>query len=137
MSDDAVSVRHLRQYQHRMQVNWPNGRVGWMLFGEAAQWTPFLVTDVGVEHFIVDNQRLYRALLKTVLLHLTSRTDRPLLLTPKLILFELWALAADQSADEVDRDVRLDELTENDVSHDGAAFTRAYRMQKYPGAFAK
>lgn len=141
MGDDAVNVRHVRRGpQRRVQINWPDGRVGWVVVGETARWIPFhaaVVTELSVKHFVVDNGNLYRALLEAVLPYLAGDTDRPPLSPKQLIAPELWALAAELSAHENNREVSLDELSVHDVSYNGAAFTRAYRLQRYPNGSRK
>ena len=132
----AISVRHLgRGPQRRIQIKWPDGRVGFVLVGTAARWLPFhaaVVTESDVEQILTNNGRLYRALLENVLDYLASEVDQPPLPIRDLVVPELWALAAKQSWENDDREVRLDELDVSDKGYDGGAFAASYRIQRYP-----
>jgi hypothetical protein len=132
MGTGAKSVRHLGQGgQRRVQVNWADGRAGFLVIGAVSRWLPFhatVITDREISQFQVDAGRLYRAMLEKVLPYLEGRAAAPVSLR-ELMEPERWALAARRSWLEGDREVGLEELGED--GYDGAAFARFYREQKY------
>ncbi len=130
----AKSVRHLSSgVQRRLQISSNDGRTGILVIGATAAWLPFhatIVTERSVSQYIADATKLYRALLEKALPYLAGRADAPL--DPSaLIEPELCALAAQRSWLNGDRDVQLNELT-NDDRYDGAAFAQSYRHMRYP-----
>jgi len=135
MGCGAVSVRHLSQgAQRRVQINWPDGRMGVLIVGAAAQWLPFyasITTERAVAQYQADSAQLYRALLEATLPYLAGGTEQPPVPMEALVEPELWALAARRSCLEGDREVRLEELSEDDEGYDGEAFAREYRKQRY------
>jgi len=135
MGSGAVSVRHLIQgAQRRVQINWPDGRLGVLVVGAAAQWLPFyasITTERAVTQYQADSAQLYRALLEATLPYLAGGTEQPPVPMEALVEPELWALAARRSWLEGDREVSLEELSEDDEGYDGEAFAREYRKQRY------
>lgn len=138
MGPGAVSVRHLgRSGQRRIQVNWPDGRIGFVTVGEAKKWVPFyatIVTENGCRHIESDisNCRLYHALLESVLPYLAGETDTPPVPMEDLIQPELSAIAARQSWLNGDVEVRLADLDPVAPGYDGPTFATGYRAQRYP-----
>jgi hypothetical protein len=134
MGPGAISVQHLgRGAQRRVQIHWPDGRTGILVIGASEKWLPFhasIVTACSTHQFIVDNSRIYRALLVAVLPYLAGRVDHPPIPMHKLIEPERCALAARKSWQDSDRQVQLDELEDSDDGYDGAAFAEAYRRSK-------
>ena len=132
----AKSVRHLGSgVQRRVQVNWPDGRMGLLIVGEAAGWLPFyatIATEKTCVHLDADTKALYRALLEPVLPYLAGQAEQPPLPFDELIEPELWVLAAQTSWCEGDREVTLDELSEDTPGFDGKRFAKAYREGRYP-----
>lgn len=137
MGPGAESVQHLAGGRQRtIRVNWPDGRLGIVVVGQAERWIPFyasIVTEKGVHQFIADNNQLYRALLEEALLYLAGRQPEPPAPFGQLCEPELIALAARRSWLEHDRLVHLNELGPDDA-YDGTAFAREYRRSKYPTA---
>ena len=135
MGAGAVSVRHLgKGKQRRVQVNWPDGRLGIVVVGATEKWLPFyatIVTERGMSHYQADSSQLYRALLEATLPYLAGQTDQPPLPLQALIEPELWALAARRSWLEGDREVQVGELGEGEGGYDGAEFAAWYRRQRY------
>ena len=136
MGVGAVSVRHLgRGVQRRVQITWPDGRIGVLIVGAAAQWLPFyanITTERAVVQYQAGSGQLYRALLGATLPYLAGQTERPPVPVPELIEPELWALAARRSWLESDREVTLVELSEDDAGYDGETFAQEYRSARYP-----
>ena len=134
MGTGIRSARHLGQCaQHRIQVNWPDGRIGVVMVGEKSAYLPFyatITTEKSVHHLTTDNSRLYRALLETVVPFLSGKVDEPPIPMDKLIEPELCALAARWSWLNGDREVALSDLP-GDEGYDGAAFAAGYRKAKY------
>jgi len=132
----VVSVQHLSKgVQRRVRVNWPDGRMGIVVIGEAAEWIPFyasISTDKDVTQFVAANDKIYRAFLEIALPYLAGEVDEPPVPFDQLIEPELLALAAKISWQENDREVRLDELTDCTVSYNGHVFAEGYRRAKYP-----
>jgi len=135
MGPGAVSVRHLgKGVQRRVQVKWPDGRMGFVVVGEAEKWIPFyasITTEKSAHIFQADPTKLYRALLEVMLPYLAGETDKPPLSPEALVEPELCALAARQSWLNGDKEVRLEDVADDD-GYDGAAFASAYRKQRYP-----
>ncbi|MCC6446568.1 MAG: Gfo/Idh/MocA family oxidoreductase [Armatimonadetes bacterium] len=135
MGGGAQSVRHLgRCGQRRIQVNWPDGRMGFLVIGAAAGWIPFyasVATDKGAVQYQADAEQLYRALLEATLPYLSGQTDSPPVPMSDLILPELCALAARQSWMNDNAEVSLENL-EDRSGYDGRAFAEGYRKARYP-----
>jgi hypothetical protein len=136
MGGGAIRVRHLGQgIQRRVQIHWPDGRIGMVIVGAAAQWLPFytnITTERTVAQYQADSSQLYRALLEATLPYLGGETDQPPRSMQELIEPERWALAARRSWLEGDREVLLTELSEEDEGYDGRAFAVEYRKARYP-----
>jgi len=134
----VTSVRHVRaDPQRRVQVNYADGRVGFVVIGAAAAWQPSyasIVTERGCHQFIVDTTRVYRALLERVLPYLAGETSQPPISFHELVEPERVAIAARRSWLEGDREVRLADLDNSSQGYDGAAFGVEYRRMKYPDA---
>lgn len=131
MGSGTRSVEYLEGgMQHRIRVNWDDGRVGILAIGTSGVWLPFhatIVSETGLTQFQVDAAKLYRALLEATLPYLESKTDEPPLSFDAWIEPELCALAARRSWLEGNRVVPLEELPGDDEGYDGAAFAREYR----------
>lgn len=136
MGPGMHSVQHLgRKVQHRVRVNWADGRMGILVVGPSTKGIPFHVTSItelGVTHFMVDTSQLYRPLLETTLPYLARETDQPPMAIRDLIEPELCAVALMKSRMNGDSEVRLSDLREEDPGYDGKAFTEAYRLRKHP-----
>jgi hypothetical protein len=137
LAPGVKSVRHLSQgVQRRIQLTWPDGRVGFLVIGQTAKWMPFyatIVTEKAIEHIIggADGMVLYRDGLKAMLPFLAGQAPAPL--SPDAFIEpELCALAARQSWMNGDREVLLSAVDANDKGYDGNAFAEGYRKAKYP-----
>lgn len=137
LGSDVHSVRHLgRKGQRRIQVNYPDGRMGLLVIGQAANWMPFyqtVITDRASHSFIIDASKVYAELLSAVLPYLSGQTDQPPIPLQALLQPERCALAARRSWLENDRQVHLDELNDTD-RYNGAEFARSYKAARYPPA---
>jgi hypothetical protein len=140
MGPGAVSVKHLgKGVQTRIQINWPEGRVGYLTIGEAKKWIPFyatVVTELGCKHIETDNSnnRLYRALLEQTLPYLAGETDTPPIPIADLVQAELCAVAASQSWINGDAEVKLSDLSDSSPAYNGPVFAEGYRKQRYPNS---
>ncbi len=137
MGPGVKSVRHLaRGAQRRIQVNWPDGRMGFLVIDKADNWMPFyatVVTEKTIQHIIggSDGLVLYRDGLKAMLPFLAGAAPAPL--SPDAFIEpELCALAARQSWMNGDREVALADLDPNDKGYNGRTFADGYRKAKYP-----
>jgi hypothetical protein len=134
----AGCVRSLgMRVQRRVQVSWPDGRLGILAIGAAAGYLPFyatIVTDRTVHHIEADNGRLYRAMLEAVLPYLAGETDVPPVPIDALLEPEMCAIAARRSWATAEPGVLLDSLAPDDPCYDGAAFVPGYRRIRYPEA---
>jgi hypothetical protein len=134
MGPGITSVRHLGAApQHRIQVNWSDGRVGFLVVGKAGGWIPFYATVVaekGAAQYTADSGKLYRALLEATLPYLAGKTEAPAPFD-ELLEPELAAIAARRSWLNGDQEVRLEDLPA-DEGYDGAAFAVEYRQARYP-----
>jgi len=134
MGPGITSVRHLGGgVQHRIQVTWDNGALGFLVVGEAGTWLPFyatITTEKAVTQFQADSGNLYRSLLERVCPYLAGDTDRMPVSIETLIEPELCALAARQSWLNSDCEVALADL-DDDEGYDGALFAKGYREAKY------
>ena len=128
-------VRHLSAgAQRRVQVNWSDGRVGFLVIGKTNSWMPFhatVITEKSVTHYQADSALLYQALLEATLPYLAGEAGRPPVVMDDLIEPELCALAARRSWLEKDREVALAELSPDDAGYDGSAFAAEYRKARY------
>jgi hypothetical protein len=129
------SARHLgADVQERVEVRWHDGRVGWVVVGEApGGWIPFygtLVTDRTVVQMQPKPEDLYRAFLEQVIPRLATPGAAPPCAFSELIEPALAALAALQSKRSGGREVCLADIRA-DTRHDGAAFSTMYRKSKY------
>ena len=135
MGPGIRSVRYLgASAQKHLQVNWRDGRIGYLCIGEGA-WLPFhitAVTDKQVRQITCDNGKLYRSLLEAVLPYLAGERDEPPLPMAELLEPELCALAARQSWQGEGAQVFLSDLGLEDSGYDGAVFAEGYRRQRYP-----
>ncbi len=136
MGPGALSVRHIGQHvQRRVQVNWSDGRVGFVIVGSTDKWIPFyatVVTEKGCRYIQADNSRLYRALLEKTLPYLAGEAGAAPVSLPELLEPELCAIAALVSWSEGDREVYLSELSDSSPAYDGERFAQQYRAQRYP-----
>lgn len=135
MGGGACSVRHLGDgVQQRIQINWPDGRIGWLAVGElAGGWMPTyatIVTERKAVHIQPEPGNLYRSFLERVLPWFTGRADEPPCAFDTLIEPELIALAALQSRQCGGREVTLAQISP-DTRYCGASFARAYRQARY------
>ena len=136
MGTGITSVKHLgKGVQHRIQVNWADGRMALLVVGACGAWLPFyatITTEKALAQIQADSAKLYRGLLEAVLPYLAGEADAPMPMT-ELIEPELCALAARQSWMNGDCEVALDAIDGGDAGYDGAAFADEYRAMKYPG----
>ena len=132
---EAASVRCLGGGgQRRVQVNWPDGRMGVVVVGGAAKWLPFyasITTACGIAQYQADAAALYRSQLEVCLPYLAGEVEQTPLSMRELIQPELWALAARHSWLHDNFEVHLGELPLADKGYDGEAFCRFYRHQRY------
>ena len=135
MGGGVCAVRHLgKDRQRSIQVRWSDGRTGMLVIGESAAWLPFhatIVTEKSVTHLQPDPSRLYAALLGAVMPALAGNSDAVELTPDERIAPELCALAAKQSWENDDIEVRLEEVAPETAYH-GAEFAQSYRKQRYP-----
>ena len=135
MGPGVESVRCLgSQRQRRVQVNWADGRAGFVVVGTMDQWLPYaatVITNRCIEQMTPKIDVLYRALLDATLPYLAGQTEAPPVAMAELLLPERCALAAMRSWCEGDRVVRLDE-PDAGLGYDGPAFAAAYQRQRYP-----
>jgi hypothetical protein len=136
MGTGAISVQHLSKgVQRRIRVNWPDGRMGMLIIDTAEAWMPFyaqITTEKKAYQIQADSKGLYRALLENTLPYLAGDTDTAPIGFPDLSEPERCALAAKQSWENGDAEIRLDDLSESDPGYDGGAFAVAYKKQRYP-----
>ena len=134
MGPGICCVRHLGHFgQRRIQVQWSDGRMGFLVVGESAGWVPFytsIVTEKGCAQYVADSGQLYRALLEATLPYLAGATDTPPVPMEELIEAELCALAARKSWLEGDAEIRLADLSGGTEGYDGAAFAEEYRKAR-------
>jgi len=134
MGSGIHSVRHLGEgVQRRIQIQWNDGRMGFLAIGQQQKWLPFhlsVITEQTVAHFKPDPLALYKAILEATLPYLARQSDLPPISPDSLIEPELAALAARQSWLNGDCTVLLAELNEAQP-YDGAAFAKTYREAKY------
>lgn len=134
MGGGIRSVRHLgKRTQQTIEINWQDGRIGYLLIGKTEKWLPFYATAVSERNVTQLNPvpgNLYRALLEAVLPYLTRETDTPPVDPALLFEPELAALAALQSQQEGGCEAALSDLSPN-TRYDGAAFAASYRIAKY------
>lgn len=135
MGAGISSVRHLGAgAQRRVQVNWSDGRMGFLVIGEVAGWIPFyatIATEKGVAQVVADSANLYRALLEAALPYLAGETDEPPLPVDELLEPEWCALAARISWLDDDREVTIDEARNSTGGYKGEAFAQGYRRARY------
>jgi len=136
MGPGIRSVRHLGMgQQRRIQVNWDDGRTGFLVIGKTAAWLPFYIsitTERTTTQFQPDAAKVYRALLENCIPYLAGKADRPPVPIEALMEAERAALAARQSWNNGDVEVALDALDATDSGYDGRAFAAEYRAIKYP-----
>jgi hypothetical protein len=129
------SVVHLGTHvQHRIQVNWTDGRMGFILVPEKGGYVPFhatIVTDKMCVQYRADSGALYRALLESVLPFLSGQTDEPPVPIEGLLEPEYTALAARKSMHNHGVPIHLSELAGDDSGFDGAGFAVEYRAARY------
>lgn len=133
MGTGVQSVRHLGNYQsrgvqRRVQLNWSNGRTGFLVIGPTEKWMNFftcIITEKGVTQFRTDAGQLYRALFESTLPFLTGDTDVPPLNGTEFIEPELCLLAARYSWRNGDCEVQLSNLPEN-LAYSSAEFLKTY-----------
>lgn len=136
LGTDATSVRHLGTCgQHRAEVRFSDGRIGWVITGAAAGWHPFygtVITEKSATQITVDSSNLYRAMLEKMLPYLSGQSDQPPCEIAQAFEPERWALAWLMSREQSGREVALDELEDQAPHFDGAAFAESYRLSRYP-----
>lgn len=135
MGPGIQSVKHLgKGVQHRIQVNWADGRMGFLVMGTAETWLPFytsITTEKTSVQYQADSAKLYRALLEAVVPYLSGNTNEPPLPMDVLIESELCAIAARRSWLEGNREVSIAELSESGDGYNGRAFAIKYRKLRY------
>ncbi|MDF2716808.1 MAG: hypothetical protein K0R28_3733, partial [Paenibacillus sp.] len=121
-------VRHARYLgtgggQRQMELTWDDGRRGIVSVGKTAGYLPFyanVVTQKRVDYIKVDNGKLYRALLETILPYLAGEAPAPIAIE-QLIEVELSAIAAKLSFEQEGAAVSLNEIPDDYAGYDGAA----------------
>ncbi|TMV46470.1 oxidoreductase [Paenibacillus mesophilus] len=134
-------VRHARYLgtgggQRQMELTWDDGRRGIVSVGKTAGYLPFyanVVTQKRVDYIKVDNGKLYRALLETILPYLAGEAPAPIAIE-QLVEVELSAIAAKLSYEQEGAAVALNEIPDDYAGYDGAAFAVSYKELKYPKA---
>lgn len=136
MGAGAVSVQHLGTgVQRRVQIDWADGRKGFVIVGKADSWLPFhasIITEKTVTQYQVDSTRLYRNFLQAILPYLSGETPHPPVPITELIEPELWAIAARTSRNNGNRPVLLSDIADSDTGYDGSEFAESYRLARYP-----
>ncbi len=134
MGGGIRSVRHLgKRAQRTIEVNWHDGRVGYLLIGKQPKWLPFhatAVSDRNVTQLSPVPGDLYRAFLEALLPYLAGETDIPPVDPEILFEPELAALAALQSWENGDCEVALSDISPA-TRYDGAVFAASYRAARY------
>ena len=101
MGPGIGSVRHLGAgVQHRLLVNWNDGRQAVLVVGKAENWLPFyatIVTERTLTQYQADSAKLYQALLEAVLPYLAGQADAPPMPIDDLVEPELCALVASRA----------------------------------------
>ncbi|MFA9478871.1 Gfo/Idh/MocA family oxidoreductase [Phycisphaerales bacterium AB-hyl4] len=130
----ATRVRHISQGpQRRIQVEYPDGRCGILVIGQAKTWLPFyatITTDRSIQQIVVDNSRIYRSLLEATLPYLVGQTKTPPLPSNEWLDPERWALAARESWLNDNRWVDINALSSDAAGYDGSAFAQQYRSSR-------
>lgn len=136
LGENIQSVQYLDGgIQHRIRVNWENGRMGILTIGTNDVGVPFhatIVTEKSVHQFQVDTSKIYRSLLEAVLPYIAGETDISPLPFDAWIEPELCAIAARRSFVEDKREVFLAELSPDDEGYDGKAFEKKYWKIRNP-----
>lgn len=130
MGSGVCSVRDLGSGpQHRIQLNWAQGRSGFAIVGSTGNWMGFyatIVTEKGATQFHANTGHLYSALFEAVLPYLAGDTDRAPLAGRDLIEPELCLIAARHSRQNGGSEVWLRDLP-LDSSYDNQQFLQSYR----------
>lgn len=133
MGPGIRSVRHLGEHvQRQVEIVWNDGRRGQVLVGAAEGYLPFyatVVTQTDVSHLIVDNTKLYAAMLGRVMPYVAGTDSCPAPLE-ELFEAEKAAIAGEVSRMRGGAPVLLEEL-DPAFGYDGAAFADIYRRNKY------
>ncbi|MNI22905.1 hypothetical protein D3C73_764700 [compost metagenome] len=79
----------------------------------------------------MDNNRLYQALLETILPYFSGDTAAPVPIEV-LAEVEMGAIAAKLSREQGGRTIALHEIPEDYSGYDGAAFAQYYKKLKFP-----
>lgn len=117
--------------QHHIELNWQDGRKGFLSIGATQGYLPFyatIVTEKTVKHLQVDSKRLYRSFLEASLPYLAGEAEAFLSIN-QLLEAELAALSARKSFLSGGEEVALKHLSEEDQGYEGAAFATQYRMK--------
>ena len=132
MGSDVLSVQYIgSSNQTQIMIKFVNGRVGILTVGKT-KWLPFnltATTATKVHQVKVDNMKLYRAMLESVLPYFTGKTDEVPLEAMSLVMPELTALAAKQSWQNNGAEVFITDIEKN-ISYDGTQFATEYRRTR-------
>ena len=132
MGSDVLSVQYIgSSNQKQIMIKFVNGRVGILTVGKT-KWLPFnltATTATKVHQVKVDNMKLYRAMLESVLPYFTGKTDEVPLEAMSLVMPELTALAAKQSWQNNGAEVFITDIEKN-ISYDGTQFATEYRRTR-------
>ena len=132
MGSDVLSVQYIgSSNQKQIMIKFVNGRLGILTVGKT-KWLPFnltATTATKVHQVKVDNMKLYRAMLESVLPYFTGKTDEVPLEAMSLVMPELTALAAKQSWQNNGAEVFITDIEKN-ISYDGTQFATEYRRTR-------
>ncbi len=124
----GVVVRHVGEHmQRRVEIRWPDGRIGWVVVGPTGQPQPYhatVITNRQVRHLEGRVPHLFEDYLAAVRPFLSGRTDEPPLPIDEWLAPERWAIAALQSWSDGDRTIAIDQL-DPDVEFVLDSLTRA------------
>lgn len=135
LGSGIAAVRDLgRQVQRQIELTWKDGRKGIVSIGKTSGYLPFhatVVTQTQVEHWTVDNSRLYRAMLEAVLPYMAGEAPPPVPFG-ELVEASTAAIAARLSAERGGEVVRMDDIPQDFEGYDGSLFAKQYKSLLYP-----
>ena len=132
MGPEVLSVQYIgSSNQKQIMIKFTNGRVGILTVGKT-KWLPFNLTATTaskVHQVSVDNMKLYRAMLESVMPYFSGKTEEAPLDAVSLVMPELTALAAKQSWLNNGAEVFITDIDKN-ISYDGTQFALEYRRAR-------
>ena len=132
MGPEVLSVQYIgSSNQKQIMIKFTNGRVGILTVGKT-KWLPFNLTATTaskVHQVSVDNMKLYRAMLESVMPYFSGKTEEAPLEAMSLVMPELTALAAKQSWLNNGAEVFITDIDKN-ISYDGTQFALEYRRAR-------